>query len=294
MTIEIKVPTFPESIADGTIASWYKKPGEAVARDELIVDIETDKVVLEVAAPEEGVLADILKEEGATVLSEEVIGRLERGAAASAPTAKAQAEPPQAEEDAAAGAEAPRMSPAARKLVEQHGLSPASLQGSGKGGVITKEDVLAAVAQRQEQAAPAAPAAPEPAASEALPSGERIEQRVPMTRLRARIAERLLEASQSTAMLTTFNEVNMQPVMALRSQYRDDFEQANGVRLGFMGFFVKAACEALKRFPAVNASIDGPDIVYHGYQDIGDRKSTRLNSSHVAISYAVFCLKKKI
>lgn len=274
MTIEIKVPTFPESIADGTIASWYKKPGEAVARDELIVDIETDKVVLEVVAPEEGVLADILKEEGATVLSEEVIGRLERGAAASAPAAKAQAEPPRAEEDAAAGAEEPRMSPAARKLVEQHGLSPASLQGSGKGGVITKEDVLAAVAQRQEQAAPTAPAAPEPAASEALPGGERIEQRVPMTRLRARIAERLLEASQSTAMLTTFNEVNMQPVMALRSQYRDGFEQAHGVRLGFMGFFVKAACEALKRFPAVNASIDGPDIVYHGYQDIGVAVST--------------------
>lgn len=279
MTIDIKAPTFPESVADGTIATWHKKPGEAVARDELIVDIETDKVVLEVVAPVDGVLAEVLKNEGDTVLSDELIGRLEEGgkAAASAP-ASAAAAPATAAAPAAKSAEL-KLAPAARKLIEEQGLDAGAIPASGKGGLVTKEDVVSYLGNRQE--APAA--APKPAAkTEVAPAapfeaelGERIEKRVPMTRLRSRIAERLLDASQNTAMLTTFNEVNMQPVMELRNRYKELFEKShNGVRLGFMGFFVKAACEALKRFPAVNASIDGTDIVYHGYQDIGVAVST--------------------
>lgn len=275
MSIDIKVPTFPESIADGTIATWYKKPGDSVARDELIVDIETDKVVLEVVAPTDGTITEVLKEEGATVESEEIIGRLEEGGAAQPTAAKPEGETAPVKDVSGAAQEAPRLSPAARKLVEQHGLSPQSLQGSGKGGLVTKEDALQAVEQLQASSSQPQPAAAEKEQAAEVPAvGERIERRVPMTRLRARIAERLLEASQSTAMLTTFNEVNMQPVMQLRDQYREVFEKTHGVRLGFMGFFVKAACEALKRFPAVNASIDGTDIVYHGYQDIGVAVST--------------------
>lgn len=265
MTIEIKAPTFPESVADGTVATWHKQPGEAVSRDELLVDIETDKVVLEIVAPADGAISEIIKAEGDTVLSDELIGHFEEGAgAAPAP----EAAPAAAAEPAAASAEI-KLSPAARKMVDENNLTGVAIVATGKGGLVTKEDVV----KHLSHAAPAAPAATAPAAPAPImemDTGDKIEKRVPMTRLRKRIAERLLEATSTTAMLTTFNEVNMEPVMTLRKQYKDLFEKThNGVRLGFMGFFVKAACEALKRYPAVNASIDGDDIVYHGYQDIG-------------------------
>ncbi|HBO4124417.1 2-oxoglutarate dehydrogenase complex dihydrolipoyllysine-residue succinyltransferase [Pseudomonas aeruginosa] len=274
MAIEIKAPTFPESVADGTVATWHKKPGEAVKRDELIVDIETDKVVIEVLAEADGVLAEIIKNEGDTVLSNELLGKLNEGGAAApaAPAAAAPAAAPaaQAAAPAAAGDDDAILSPAARKLAEEAGIDPNSIAGTGKGGRVTKEDVVAAVeAKKNAPAAPAKPAAP---AAEApiFAAGDRVEKRVPMTRLRAKVAERLVEAQSAMAMLTTFNEVNMKPIMDLRSKYKDLFEKKhNGVRLGFMSFFVKAATEALKRFPGVNASIDGNDIVYHGYQDIG-------------------------
>ena len=272
MAIEIKAPTFPESVADGTVATWHKKPGEAVKRDELLVDIETDKVVLEVVAPADGVLAEVLKNEGDTVLSEEVIARVEEGAAAAAPAASAPAVAPSAAPAAAAqDEEDPILAPAARKLAEENGLDPASIKGTGKGGRVTKEDVVAAI--EAKKAAPSAPAAKPTAAAapaQTFAAGDRVEKRVPMTRLRAKVAERLVEAQSSMAMLTTFNEVNMKPIMELSAKYKDMFEKKhNGVRLGFMSFFVKAATEALKRQPGVNASIDGSDIVYHGYQDIG-------------------------
>lgn len=274
MSIEIKAPTFPESVQDGTIATWHKQPGEAVARDELIVDIETDKVVLEVVAPANGTLASIVKGEGETVLSNEVIGVFSEGdapaATASAPAAEAVAQTSNADVIAA---------PAAKKMAEEKGINLSSVKGTGKDGRITKEDVAA-----HSKSAPAAPAAKAQAPASSpkasttsieIPQGERTEKRVPMTRMRARIAERLLEVTQTTAMLTTFNEVNMGPVMELRKKYKDKFEKVhNGTRLGFMGFFVKAAVEALRRFPAVNASIDGNDVVYHGYQDIGVAVST--------------------
>lgn len=274
MAIEIKAPTFPESVADGTVATWHKKPGEAVKRDELIVDIETDKVVIEVLAEADGVLAEIIKNEGDTVLSNELLGKLNEGGAAApaAPAAAAPAAAPaaQAAAPAAAGGDDAILSPAARKLAEEAGIDPNSIAGTGKGGRVTKEDVVAAVeAKKNAPAAPAKPAAP---AAEApiFAAGDRVEKRVPMTRLRAKVAERLVEAQSAMAMLTTFNEVNMKPIMDLRSKYKDLFEKKhNGVRLGFMSFFVKVATEALKRFPGVNASIDGNDIVYHGYQDIG-------------------------
>ncbi|MDH1341272.1 2-oxoglutarate dehydrogenase complex dihydrolipoyllysine-residue succinyltransferase [Ectopseudomonas oleovorans] len=271
MAIEIKAPTFPESVADGTVATWHKKPGEAVKRDELIVDIETDKVVIEVLAEADGVLAEIIKNEGDTVLSNELLGKLtEGGAAAAAPAAApaAAAAPAQAAAPAAAAGDDAILSPAARKLAEENGIDPNSIAGTGKGGRVTKEDVVAAVEAKKN--APATAAKPTAAAAPVVAAGDRIEKRVPMTRLRAKIAERLVEAQSSMAMLTTFNEVDMTEVMALRSKYKDLFEKShNGVRLGFMSFFVKAATEALKRFPAVNASIDGNDIVYHGYADIG-------------------------
>ena len=271
MAIEIKAPTFPESVADGTVATWHKQPGDAVKRDELLVDIETDKVVMEVLAEADGVMGDIAKAEGDTVLSGEVLGVLKDGEAAAAPAAKpAEAKAESAPAAAEATGEEPMLSPAARKLAEENGLVASEISGTGKGGRVTKEDVLNAVEAKKNAPAakPAAPAAP--AAAVALPEGDRTEKRVPMTRLRARIAERLVDAQSNMAMLTTFNEVNMKPVMDLRSKYKDLFEKKhNGVRLGFMSFFVKAATEALKRFPAVNASIDGNDIVYHGYQDIG-------------------------
>ncbi|WP_028693891.1 2-oxoglutarate dehydrogenase complex dihydrolipoyllysine-residue succinyltransferase [Pseudomonas cremoricolorata] len=274
MAIEIKAPTFPESVADGTVATWHKQPGEAVKRDELIVDIETDKVVLEVLATADGVLGDIVKAEGDTVLSDEVLGSIvQGGAGAAAPAAAAQASAaPAAAAGADAGEDDPVAAPAARKLAEENGIDLASVAGTGKGGRVTKEDVVAAVANKKSTpaAAPAAkPAAAAPAAV-VTANGDRTEKRVPMTRLRAKIAERLVEAQSNMAMLTTFNEVDMTEVMALRSKYKDLFEKThNGVRLGFMSFFVKAATEALKRFPAVNASIDGNDIVYHGFADVG-------------------------
>lgn len=281
MSIDIKAPTFPESIADGTIATWHKKPGETVARDELIVDIETDKVVLEVVAPADGTLAEILKQEGDTVLSGELIARFNEGKVEAGAMAQVAAQgsvaPP-----ASTPTPEQKLAPAARKLIEEKNLDAATIAATGKGGLITKEDVLkhisdkpAATAAKAQPAAPVAVAKAPVIISEPVASSGRIEKRVPMTRLRARIAERLLDASQNTAMLTTFNEVNMQPVMSLRNQYKELFEKIhNGTKLGFMGFFVKAACEALKRFPAVNASIDGHDIVYHGYQDVGVAVST--------------------
>ena len=271
MAIEIKAPTFPESVADGTVATWHKKPGDVVKRDELIVDIETDKVVIEVLAEADGVLAQIIKNEGDTVLSNELLGTLnEGGAVAAAPAVAAQAAAPVAAAVVAAGDEQ-ILSPAARKIAEENGIDPNTVVGTGKGGRVSKEDVVAAVEAKKNApvavvAKPAAPAAAAPM----LAAGDRVEKRVPMTRLRAKVAERLVEAQSNMAMLTTFNEVDMTEVMALRSKYKDLFEKShNGVRLGFMSFFVKAATEALKRFPAVNASIDGSDIVYHGFADIG-------------------------
>ena len=277
MAIEIKAPTFPESVADGTVATWHKKVGEAVKRDELIVDIETDKVVIEVLAEADGVLAEIVKNEGDTVLSNELLGKLSEGGAAAAAPAAASAPAaapaaPAAAAPAAAAGDDNILSPAARKLAEENGIDPNSLAGTGKGGRVTKEDVVAAVEAKKNApaAAPAAKAAAPAAAAPMFAAGDRVEKRVPMTRLRAKVAERLVEAQSSMAMLTTFNEVNMKPIMDLRNKYKDLFEKKhNGVRLGFMSFFVKAATEALKRFPGVNASIDGNDIVYHGYQDIG-------------------------
>lgn len=269
MSIEIKAPTFPESVADGTVATWHKQPGEAVQRDELIVDIETDKVVLEVVAPADGALKNILKGEGDVVLSDEVLAIFEAGAVADA--APAAAEAPAAETADDSGSDDAVAGPAARKLAAEKGVNLADVKGTGKGGRVTKEDVQNHL-KSAPAAAPAVAAAPaKPAAQPALnlPAGERIEKRVPMTRLRATIARRLVEAQQSAAMLTTYNEVNMKPVMELRAKYKDRFEKAHGVKLGFMSFFTKAATEALKRFPAVNASIDGNDMVYHGYQDIG-------------------------
>lgn len=274
MSIEIKAPTFPESVADGTISTWHKAPGEAVAADELIVDIETDKVVLEVVAPADGVIKEVKAEEGATVLSDEVIAVFEAGAAGTAVAADAPATA------AEAAGDADKIGPAARKLIEENNLDASAIAGTGKNGGITKEDVVSFMAKGAAAPAPAAAAAPAaqakaPAAPVNVPAGERVEKRVPMTRLRATIAKRLVEAQQNAAMLTTYNEVNMKPVMELRKQYKDLFEKThNGTRLGFMSFFVKAATEALKRFPAVNASIDGNDMVYHGYQDIGVAVST--------------------
>jgi 2-oxoglutarate dehydrogenase E2 component (dihydrolipoamide succinyltransferase) len=264
MSLEIKAPVFPESVADGTVATWHKKPGDAVKRDELLVDIETDKVVLEVVSPADGVLQDVLKQEGDTVLSQELLAHVKEGAAAESAASAPAAEPAKAEAPAAKADAPAAAGPAARKAAAEAGVNVANLAGSGVGGRVTKADVLAA----PKASAPAA-SAPASATPAPLAVGERIEKRVPMTRLRAKVAERLLEAKQSTAMLTTFNEVNMKPVMDLRKQYVDKFEKVHGVRLGFMSFFVKAATEALKRFPAVNASIDGNDIVYHGYSDIG-------------------------
>jgi len=264
MTIEIKAPALPESVPDGTIATWHKNLGDTVKRDELLVDIETDKVVIEVVSPVDGTLTKIFKETGDTIVSNEAIGAVKEGeveqakpSAASnevpaAPEAAKEAESDQAESDQP-------ISPAARKLMQEHNLTPEAVAGSGKGGRITKEDVLAKIEVVEA-----------PPALDAVTSGGRIEERVPMSRLRSKVAERLLEATQSTAMLTTFNEVNMKPIMDLRSKYKELFEHTHsGTRLGFMSFFVRSCVEALKKFPAVNASIDGNDIVYHGYQDIG-------------------------
>lgn len=279
MTIEVKAPVFPESVADGTIATWHKKPGEPVKRDELLVDIETDKVVLEVVAVADGTMAEIIKDEGETILSGELIGQFTEGAVADAPAAAPAAAPAEASSPAAAADV--KVNPAAKKLAEEKGINLGDVAATGKDGRITKEDVLNHIKTGGSAPAAAPAAAPAPAASPAaavVPAslqGERAEKRVPMTRLRATIAKRLVSAQQNAAMLTTYNEVDMGPVMELRKKYKDMFEKKhNGVRLGFMSFFVKAATEALKRFPAVNASIDGNDIVYHGYQDVGVAVST--------------------
>ena len=267
MAIEIKAPAFPESVADGTVATWHKQVGDAVKRDELIVDIETDKVVMEVLAEADGVLTEIIANEGDTVLSAELLGRLYTDAVAAAPAAAPAAVAQAASAAAPVATGEAILSPAARKIADENAINPASIQGTGKDGRVTKEDAVAAVANKPAAVAKAAaPAADAPL----FAAGDRVEKRVPMTRLRSKVAERLVEAQSSMAMLTTFNEVNMKPIMDLRSKYKDLFEKThNGVRLGFMSFFVKAAVEALKRQPGVNASIDGNDIVYHGYQDIG-------------------------
>lgn len=267
--MDIKTPTFPESISEGTIAEWHKQPGEAVKRDELLVDIETDKVVLEVVAQADGSLSEILKQAGETVESEEVIGRFEEGAAGSEPAAAATDDAPAEPESEADDVLA---SPSARKLAEEQGIDLATVQGTGKNGRISKSDVQVLVERASAQRSGDTVAEPAPAPVE---TGERVERRVPMTRLRASIAKRLVEAQQNAAMLTTFNEVDMGPIMTMRKQYQAEFQAAhNGTKLGFMSFFVRASVEALKKFPAVNASIDGTDIVYHGYYDIGVAVST--------------------
>jgi 2-oxoglutarate dehydrogenase E2 component (dihydrolipoamide succinyltransferase) len=272
MTIEILVPDLPESVADATVATWHKKPGEAVARDEVIVDIETDKVVLEVPAPDEGILEAIIEEEGATVLSKQLIAKIKPGAVAGEPTTDTtdatQASPDKRHKASLTEESNDALSPAVRRLLAEHGLKASDVNGSGVGGRITREDIEAHLA-----AAKAAPKAQETAVAEA-PVQSRSQKRVPMTRLRKRVAERLLEAKNSTAMLTTFNEVNMKPIMDLRKQYKDQFEERHDTRLGFMSFYVKAVTEALKRFPEVNASIDGDEIVYHNYFDISMAVST--------------------
>lgn len=269
MTTEIKVPALPESVADALVANWHKKPGDSVRRGESLVDIETDKVVLDVPAPADGVLTEILQADGATVTANQVLAIMQAGAASSAAAPAI---------TAAKTASTAVVAPAAQKLIEEHKLDAAAISGSGRGGRILKEDVLAHISTATETPAPQ-PAQAAPAAAVTARAAEqatvqintegRIEKRVPMTRLRARIAERLVQAQHTAAILTTFNEVNMAPVMELRKRYQEKFEKQYGVRLGFMSFFVKAAIEALKRFPAVNASIDGNDIVYHGYFDIG-------------------------
>ena len=265
--IEIKTPVFPESVADGEIAAWHVQVGEGVNRDQILVDIETDKVVLEVVAPSDGKVTEILKAEGETVLAEEVLAMFEAGEVAEkAIEADLETITDTPEVDSLDEATA-SASPAARKIAEEQKLDVTSIVGTGKGNRVTKEDVLKAVAsaegQKQVTRAESTPV-------EVPVAGDRIERRVPMTRLRASVARRLLEAQETAAMLTTFNEVDMTAIIELRSQYKDDFAKIhNGTRLGFMSFFVRASIEALKRFPAVNASIDGNDIVYHGYQDIG-------------------------
>ncbi len=285
MIIDVKVPQLSESVAEATLVSWHKRAGEAVVRDENLIDIETDKVVLELPAPDAGVLVEIVKGDGDTVVSGEVIARIDTAAQAGAVTTPAaKTAPAQPEAAAAAAATAAGTAlPAARKILDEKGIAAADVAGTGRGGRVTKSDALAAqapanqvpaarpVASAASVAAPSTGAAPAlaPAPAVTVPLGDRPEQRVPMSRLRARVAERLLQSQATNAILTTFNEVNMGPIMALRKQYADRFEKAHGVRLGFMGFFVKAAVAALQKFPVINASVDGNDIVYHGYIDIG-------------------------
>ena len=258
MIIDVKVPMLSESVSEGTLLEWKKKVGEAVARDEILIDIETDKVVLEVPSPQAGVLVEIVAQDGETVVADQVLARIDTAATAAA-------EAPAAAPAEAAPAAAPAVAqnnaamPAAAKLAAETGVDVNTLQGSGRNGRVLKEDVQNAAAQPAAAAAPAV----------ALPAGARPEERVPMSRLRARVAERLLASQQENAILTTFNEVNMKPIMDLRAKYKEKFEKEHGVKLGFMSFFVKAAVAALKKYPVVNASVDGKDIVYHGYFDIG-------------------------
>jgi len=281
MLIEVKVPQLSESVSEATLVAWRKKAGEAVKRDENLIDIETDKVVLELPAPADGVLAKIVKADGASVTSGDVIATIDTEAkptVASAAPAEKQATPATAQAPAAtqapaaaparAAAPSKPASPAAAKIAADRGIDTSWLQGSGRDGRVTKGDVLAAPAT-PATAATAAPPAARPAPAIQIPTGARTEQRVPMSRLRQRVAERLVQSQSTAAILTTFNEVNMAPVMELRARYRDKFEKEHGVKLGFMSFFVKAAVHALRKYPIVNASIDGSDIVYHGYYDIG-------------------------
>ena len=281
MSIEIKVPALPESVTDATLVAWHKKAGERVNRDENLVDLETDKVVLEVPAPADGVLQEIKVDDGATVTAGDVLAVLAEGEGAG----QAAAEPAQAEEQPAAveepPAESPRAakagktSPAVRRLLEEHDLEATVVTGTGKDGRITKADVMAFL--KADESSDVTPGDRAPVADDAHAAVglERSEQRVPMTRLRARIAERMVDAQHTAAMLTTFNEVDLTEVMALRSRYKDSFEKKHGVRLGFMSFFAKAAVEGLKKFPAVNASVEDNDIVYHNYYDIGIAVSTQ-------------------
>ncbi|PXF62603.1 2-oxoglutarate dehydrogenase complex dihydrolipoyllysine-residue succinyltransferase [Kangiella spongicola] len=275
MAIEIKVPVLPESVADATIATWHVKPGEAVSRDQNLVDIETDKVVLEVVAPEDGAISEILKDEGDTVLQEEAIAKFEAGAggdasAASDDSSEEKKEAPKSDDKAAdnsaeSSKDSDVLSPAVRRLVAEHNLNPNDIPATGKSGRLTKEDVEKFIKDGGKKSAPAAKSTSDAPVS----TGLREEKRVPMTRLRKMIATRLVEAQHNAALLTTFNDINMKEVVELRARYKEQFEKTHGTRLGFMSFFVKATVEALKRFPAVNASIDGDDIVYHGYYDIG-------------------------
>jgi 2-oxoglutarate dehydrogenase E2 component (dihydrolipoamide succinyltransferase) len=270
MATDITVPVFPESVTEGTILTWHKQPGEKVARDDLLAEIETDKIVFEVPAPADGVLAEIKAPVGATVKSGEVLGRLDMSAAGTAAASKPATEKP-------ASKPTPPAMPAAKRIMQEQGIDERKISGSGKGGRILKEDVLKHVDATEPMpvvSVPEAkpkpkPAAPAPASPPAMPVGARPQKRVPMSRLRKRIAERLVEAQHTAAILTTFNEVNMQPVMELRARHRERFEKEHGVRLGFMSFFIKASIEALRHFPEVNASIDGEDVVYHGFYDIG-------------------------
>uniref|UniRef100_UPI00259428A2 2-oxoglutarate dehydrogenase complex dihydrolipoyllysine-residue succinyltransferase n=1 Tax=uncultured Kingella sp. TaxID=159270 RepID=UPI00259428A2 len=266
MIVEVNVPVFAESITEGTLLKWYKKVGDSVARDETLVDIETDKVVLEVPAPQAGVLVEIVVQDGETVTTQQLLAKIDTAAvAAQAAPAEIQAASAALQTAApASNSQAGVAMPAAAKLAAEKGVDVSQIQGSGRDGRVLKEDVLNAPAA-PKAAAPAAPAVQ----AAVLPAGERFEQRVPMSRLRARVAERLLESQAQNAILTTFNEVNMKPVMDLRAKYKDKFEKTYGVKLGFMSFFVKAAVAALKKYPVVNASVDGKDIVYHGYFDIG-------------------------
>ncbi|WP_308538385.1 2-oxoglutarate dehydrogenase complex dihydrolipoyllysine-residue succinyltransferase [uncultured Neisseria sp.] len=258
MIIDVKVPMLSESVSEGTLLEWKKKVGEAVARDEILIDIETDKVVLEVPSPQAGVLVEIVAQDGETVVADQVLARIDTAAtaAAEAPAAAPAEATPAA---APAAAQNNAAMPAAAKLAAETGVDVNALQGSGRDGRVLKEDVQNAAANPAAAAAPAV----------ALPAGARPEERVPMSRLRARVAERLLASQQENAILTTFNEVNMKPIMDLRAKYKDKFEKEHGVKLGFMSFFVKSAVAALKKYPVVNASVDGKDIVYHGYFDIG-------------------------
>jgi 2-oxoglutarate dehydrogenase E2 component (dihydrolipoamide succinyltransferase) len=276
MSIEVKVPQLPESVSDATLVAWHKQPGEPVGRDENLVDLETDKVVLEVPAPASGVIKEIKVENGATVTSGQVLAILEEGASAAA-AKPAAAQPAAVQPQAAAeskAAAAAKLAPAAKRMVEEHKLDAGQIAGSGRDGRISKGDVIQHMAGKE--ATPAKPAAAKPAAAVKLPSpaGARTEQRVPMTRLRARIAERLVQAQSTAALLTTFNEVDLTAVNDIRARYKEKFEKKHGVKLGFMSFFVKASIEALRRFPAVNASLDGNDIVYHEFYDIGVAVST--------------------
>ena len=272
MSIEVKVPQLPESVTDATLVAWHKQPGEPVGRDENLVDLETDKVVLEVPAPAAGVIKELKVANGATVTSGQVLAILEEGATATAAAAKPAAQPQAASESKAAAAA--KLAPAAKRMVAENKLDAGQIAGSGRDGRISKGDVIQHMAGKDAAPAKCAAAKPAPAVKLPTPTGARTEQRVPMTRLRARIAERLVQAQSTAAMLTTFNEVDLTAVNEIRARYKDKFEKKHGVKLGFMSFFVKASIEALRRFPAVNASLDGNDIVYHEFYDIGVAVST--------------------